>query len=35
MGCNAVSGMVQSTEVANLEHKIVHLVVTNQTTQLI
>lgn len=35
MGCSASCAVVNSTEVANLEHQMVHLMVTNQTEKLI
>ena len=35
MGCQASSGAIQPYEVANIEHRMVHLVVTRQTEHLI
>lgn len=35
MGCSASCAIVNSTEVANLDHQMVHLMVTNQTEKLI
>lgn len=35
MGCNATSGVVRPLETTNIEHRIVHLVVTDQTDYLI
>lgn len=35
MGCNASCAIVNSSERANLEHQMVHLIVTNQTNKLI
>lgn len=35
MGCHGSSGIIEPIETANLDHEIVHLVVTGQTEQLI
>lgn len=35
MGCNASCATLGSTEAANLEHQMVHFIVTNQTDRLI
>lgn len=35
MGCSAAISNIESAEIANLEHRMIHLVVTNQTEELI